>query len=54
MPQDKMSPDPRHVLPNTHERYPGLAHLNDYSWWQMILIAAVPCKSLLACVRLDD
>jgi hypothetical protein len=32
-----------HVYPDAHARYPGLAEIQKYSWWTMILIAAVPC-----------
>ncbi|WVO14095.1 hypothetical protein L204_101723 [Cryptococcus depauperatus] len=32
----------RHIYPNAEERYPGLKHVGDYSWWSMILFAGVP------------
>ncbi|ORY28316.1 putative integral to membrane protein [Naematelia encephala] len=32
----------RHVYPNAEERYTGLKHVGDYSWWSMILIAGIP------------
>jgi hypothetical protein len=34
----------RHTLPNATELYPGLAGLTEYTWYQMIILAAVPCK----------
>ena len=34
----------RHTLPNVEEKYPGLAGLAEYTWYQMIILAAVPCK----------
>ena len=34
----------RHTLPNAEEKYLGLAGLTEYSWYQMIILAAVPCK----------
>jgi hypothetical protein len=33
-----------HTLPNAEIRYPGLAGLKDYTWYQMIILAAVPCE----------
>ncbi|GFZ45818.1 hypothetical protein JCM24511_03548 [Saitozyma sp. JCM 24511] len=32
----------RHNYANAEQRYPGLAQVNDYSWYTMILLAGVP------------
>lgn len=38
-------PAVRHVYPNAEQRYPGLAHVDEYRWYTMILMSAVACGS---------
>lgn len=34
--------DSRFRYPDAAERYPGIAHVNDYNWVQRIALSAVP------------